>query len=123
MVIGFGTTGISITSVPTIAIAYTVDCYSSVAGDSIVVATVIKNTCGISMSYWLPGMVAKAGITKPATTQFALFIGPCMIGIIFYLFGKMLRRRSRKSVWHEWTSEKSSSWTAETGRVWVSSAF
>ncbi len=45
LVVAYGTTGLAVTSVPTIAIAYAIDCYTPISGDIMVVATVLKNTC------------------------------------------------------------------------------
>jgi hypothetical protein len=49
-VIGYGLTGLSVTTIPTIAIAYAIDCYKPISGEIIVVATIVKNTCGFGMS-------------------------------------------------------------------------
>ncbi|GFF44964.1 uncharacterized MFS-type transporter C1271.10c [Aspergillus udagawae] len=47
IVVGYGFTGLCVTAVPTIAVAYAVDCYRSIAGEIMVVATVIKNSFGV----------------------------------------------------------------------------
>lgn len=49
LVIGYGFSGLCVTAVPTVAVAYTVECYKPVSGEIMVVATVIKNTCGFVM--------------------------------------------------------------------------
>ncbi len=50
-VAGYCFTGLSVTTIPTIAIAYAMDCYKPISGEIMVVATVMKNTCGFGMSY------------------------------------------------------------------------
>lgn len=45
LVVAYGTTSLAVTCIPTIAIAYAVDCYTPIAGDIGVGATVLKNTC------------------------------------------------------------------------------
>ncbi|PIG82246.1 hypothetical protein AARAC_000233 [Aspergillus arachidicola] len=59
LVFGYGLTGLSVTTVPTIAVAYAVDCYKPMSGEIMVVATVVKNTIGFSMSYWVASLGAR----------------------------------------------------------------
>lgn len=62
LIFGYGLTGLCVTTVPTIAIAYAVDCYKPIAREIMVVATVLKNTCGFAMSNWVPPLTARAGL-------------------------------------------------------------
>jgi len=50
---GYGFSGLSVTTVPTICIAYAIGCYKPISGEIMVVATVCKNTIGFSYSYWV----------------------------------------------------------------------
>ncbi|KAI2825947.1 hypothetical protein CBS133816_8016 [Aspergillus niger] len=59
VIVGYGFTGLCVTAVPTIVISYAVDCYEPISGEIMVVATVIKNTCGFVMSYWVMPMAAR----------------------------------------------------------------
>lgn len=88
---------------PTIAIAYAVDCYKPTSGEIIVVATVIKNTCGSVMSYWVMPLAARGGFMVPAMVEFALTIGSMVLGIPIHFFGKRLRRLTRNSSVHRLT--------------------
>lgn len=101
LVFGYGLTGLSVTTVPTIAIAYAVDCYKPIAGEIMVVATVIKNTCGFSMSYWVAPLAAREGLITPAMVEFALTIGPMLLALPLYFFGKRLRAMTRDSSVHQ----------------------
>ncbi|RMZ39114.1 hypothetical protein AFCA_006454 [Aspergillus flavus] len=76
LVFGYGLTGLSVTTVPTIAVAYAVDCYKPMAGEIMVVATVVKNTIGFSMSYWVASLGARRGLVAPVMVEFALTLGP-----------------------------------------------
>ncbi|KAE8382374.1 major facilitator superfamily domain-containing protein [Aspergillus bertholletiae] len=100
LIIGYGFSGLCVTAVPTIAIAYAVDCYKPISGEIMVVATVIKNTCGFAMSYWVTPLAAREGWMVPTMVEFALTIGPMLLGIPIYLFGKSLRRLTRNSSVH-----------------------
>ncbi|BEJ04889.1 hypothetical protein CcaverHIS641_0207060 [Cutaneotrichosporon cavernicola] len=99
--VGYGATGITVTSIPTIAIAYAVDSYTHIAGDIMVVATVIKNTTGFGMSYWVFSMVAEKGIFACAMVQFATCIGPAVLALPMYIYGKRVRRWTRNSSYHK----------------------
>lgn len=100
LIAGYGLTGLSVTTIPTIAIAYAVDCYKPISGEIMVVATVLKNTQGFGMSYWVAPLAAKGGYITPAATQFAFVIGPTLLGIPLYFWGKNLRRMTKNSNLH-----------------------
>ncbi|ORY24554.1 major facilitator superfamily domain-containing protein [Naematelia encephala] len=100
LVIAYGFTGLCVTTVPTVAIAYAVDCYTPISGDIMVVATVLKNTCGFAMSYWVSPLAQRRGMIAPAMVQFALVVGPMLLGIPLYFYGKSLRRLTKNSHWH-----------------------
>ncbi|CAK9783837.1 MFS general substrate transporter [Cutaneotrichosporon oleaginosum] len=99
--VGYGATGITVTSIPTIAVAYAVDSYTAIAGDIMVVATVIKNTTGFGMSYWVFSLVASKGLFTCAMVQFATCIGPAVLALPMYFFGKRIRRWTRNSSYHK----------------------
>ncbi len=100
VIFAYGCTGLSVTSVPTISIAYAIDCYKPISGEIMCVATVLKNTCGFSLSYWVFAQAAKGGMIRPTMIQFALTIGPAALTIPIYFYGKRLRHLTRNSPWH-----------------------
>lgn len=100
LVIGYGFTGLCVTTVPTIAVAYAIDCYKPISGEIMVVATILKNTCGFAMSYWVPSLSEEKGFIVPAMAMFALVVGPVMLTIPLYYYGKSLRRLTKKSPMH-----------------------
>lgn len=101
LTIAYGFTGLAVTTIPTIAIAYAVDCYKPVSGEIMVVATVIKNTVGFSMSYWVPSLSNEKGFVVTAMVEFALTVGPALLTIPIYLYGKSLRRQTKGSWIHK----------------------
>lgn len=103
LVFGYGLTGLSVTTIPTIAIAYAVDCYKPISGEIMVVATVLKNTCGFGMSYWVAPLATREGYISPAMVEFALTIGPVLLAVPLYFFGKRLRVMTRNSSVHQWS--------------------
>jgi hypothetical protein len=105
LVVGYGLTGVCVTSVPTIAIAYAVDCYKPIAGEIMVVATVLKNTCGFGMSYWVPSLTASKGNLAPVMVQLALTAGPILLGLPLWVWGKKIRWWTRNSKVHKFENE------------------
>ncbi|KAE8133529.1 major facilitator superfamily domain-containing protein [Aspergillus pseudotamarii] len=103
LVFGYGLTGLSVTTVPTIAVAYAVDCYKPMSGEIMVVATVIKNTIGFSMSYWFTPLGARKSLIAPAMVEFALTMGPMLLAVPLYFCGRRLRRFTRNSTFHQWS--------------------
>ena len=101
LVVGFGGAGLTVTSIPTIVIAYAIECYKPLAGEVMIVVTVIKNTCGFGMSYWLPILSAKHGLLEPAMVQFSLAMGPLVLGLLIFFFGKRLRAATKNSYVHQ----------------------
>lgn len=100
LVCGFGFSGLAVTSIPTIAIAYAVDCYKPISGEIMVVATVLKNVLGFCFSYWVFSVAARDGFVAVYMTQFAVDMLPVVLTIPLYFFGKSLRRWTRNSDLH-----------------------
>ncbi|KAK3110093.1 hypothetical protein LTR53_015974 [Teratosphaeriaceae sp. CCFEE 6253] len=100
VVCGFGFCGLAVTSMPTIAIAYAVDCYKPISGEIMVVATVMKNVLGFCLSYWVFDVLAQSGWVAVYMTQFAYDMLPVVLTIPLYFFGKKLRRWTRNSDLH-----------------------
>lgn len=101
LVFGYGSVGLAVTTVPTIAIAYAIDCYKPISGEIMVVATVLKNTAGFAMSYWISPLAEREGYITPGMVMFALTIGPTFLAIPIWLWGKNLRRLTKDSSLHQ----------------------
>lgn len=102
-VLGYGLGGLSVTTVPTIAIAYAIDCYKPISGEIMVVATVLKNLIAFSYSYWIFDLAheSESGWITPAMVVFACSIGPALFAIpLYYGWGKRLRRWTKNSDMH-----------------------
>ncbi|KAK6394274.1 hypothetical protein LTR81_026315 [Elasticomyces elasticus] len=88
---GFGFSGLAVTAMPTIAIAYAVDCYKPISGERVVVATVLKNVLGFCLSYWVFQVQAESDWIAVYMTQFAVDMLPVLLTIPLYFLGKNLR--------------------------------
>ena len=100
---GYAFAGLSVTTVPTIAIAYAIDCYKPISGEIMVVATVCKNFIAFSYSYWIFDLAHKDknGWIAPAMVIFACTVGPALFAFpLYYGLGKKIRRWTAKSDVH-----------------------
>ncbi|KAF2485683.1 major facilitator superfamily domain-containing protein [Neohortaea acidophila] len=100
VVCGFGFSGLAVTSIPAISIAYAVDCYKPIAGEIMVVATVMKNVLGFCLSYWIFNLAQREGFLTVYMVQFAVDMLPVVLTIPLYLYGKKLRAWTRNSHIH-----------------------
>ena len=100
LVCGFGFSGLAVTSIPAISIAYAVDCYKPISGEIMTVGTVLKNVLGFCLSYWVFNVAAKDGFIAVYMTQFAVSMFPVVMTIPLYYFGKQLRRLTKNSDLH-----------------------
>lgn len=101
VVIGFGCTGVLVIAVPTIGLTYAVDSYKPAAGEILVVATVVKNTFGFGMTYFVNDMADARGYLAPIMLLAGLGVGiPVAGGVALWFGGKSLRKLTRNSKVH-----------------------
>ena len=96
----FGLTGLAVTSLPTIAIAYATECYNPISGDIMVVVTVIKDVYGFAISYFEPPLVRSYGYLGGACIQGSTVFAFLIMALPLYIWGKRIRRSTRNSSWH-----------------------
>ncbi|PWY83352.1 MFS transporter [Aspergillus heteromorphus CBS 117.55] len=103
LVVGYALCGICGAAIGSISVAYAVDCYKPISGEIMTVVTVIKNTCGFGMSFWLPSLAARTrGYFTPAMVQLALTVGPLVLAGPMYFWGKRFRVWTRNSSVHSY---------------------
>lgn len=100
LVCGYGFSGLAVTSIPTISIAYAIDCYKPISGEIMIIATIFKNVLGFCLSYWVFTVEAKNGWYGVFLTQLAISFAPVVCTIPLYYYGKRLRRWTRDSSFH-----------------------
>ncbi|PQE14259.1 MFS transporter protein [Rutstroemia sp. NJR-2017a BVV2] len=101
IIIGYGFIGIEIVGIPTIVIAYAVDCYKHISGEIMVTATIAKNTYGFGMIFFFNNWTVSSGYIKPIMTSMAQCVGITTVGmLIFMRWGKNFRRMTRDSKLH-----------------------
>ncbi|OOQ85736.1 putative MFS transporter [Penicillium brasilianum] len=93
LVFGYGFSGLCVTAMPTIAVAYAMDYYKPISGETWS-SHLTKNTCGFAMSYWVSPL---AGYVTPTMVKFARTVGSLLLGIPIYFYGKKIQRLTRNS--------------------------
>lgn len=87
VVLGYTFVGVQVIALPTIAVAYAVDCYKPVSGEILVICTAVKNTFAFAMSWWVGELTPMQSVM----VLFACTAGSCFGGIPIYFYGKKLR--------------------------------
>lgn len=101
VIFGFGSAGLMLSSLPTVAITYAIDCYKPVSGEIMVVGTIIKNTVGFAFSYWLPQLGLEKGFQVPVLVWYAFGLFAFLCAIPLYFWGKKLRELTKDSHVHQ----------------------
>lgn len=97
---GYTCAGIQVAALPGIVSTYAVDSYKPVAGPLFVAITVNKNVWGYGFSEFITQWIIKDGYIPPIMTNASLILLWCLFGIVFYFFGKTMRRWTRNSKVH-----------------------
>ncbi|KAL1302714.1 hypothetical protein AAFC00_003071 [Neodothiora populina] len=92
--------GLSVSSLPTIALSYAIDCFKPISGEIMVVATLLKNILGFCLSYWVFDVAAAKGWTVVFGIQTAVVYGPVILSLPLWIYGKKIRRWYRQSGLH-----------------------
>lgn len=96
VIIGYTFVGVQTIALPTIAIAYAVDCYKPISGEILVITTVFKNTFGFGMAWWVPELLPYQAVL----VLFCCNLSACLLGVPIYWFGKKLRTITAGSTIH-----------------------
>lgn len=102
VILGYGFSGLAVSSMPTIAIAYAIDCFKPISGEIMVVATVLKNVLGFCLTYWIFEVAEETplGWVSVFLVQFAVTMTPVVATVPLYFWGKRVRTYYRDSKLH-----------------------
>ncbi|KAK9418415.1 putative Major facilitator superfamily domain-containing protein [Seiridium unicorne] len=101
VVAGYMLIGIQVVGIPAIAIAYAVDCYKALPGEIMIAATIMKNTFGFGMIFYINDWAARDGFLAPILMVMTLTVGFSVLGLaVFMPFGKKFRRMTKDSKLH-----------------------
>ncbi|EXJ83491.1 hypothetical protein A1O1_07114 [Capronia coronata CBS 617.96] len=99
LIIGLGMTSFGIVSGGSTALAYDVDCFKEIAGETVVLVIVIRNTMGFAMNYGITPWLENTG-TQNCFIAVAFLCLFCSFSFLFMtVWGKKLRRASAKKYW------------------------
>ena len=81
------------------ALAYTIDCFKEISGESVILVQVIRNTMGFGFSYGITPWIESQGLVKTfvAVAALSIFCNLTFLALVFW--GKKLRRMSAKKYW------------------------
>ncbi|KIX95713.1 uncharacterized protein Z520_08420 [Fonsecaea multimorphosa CBS 102226] len=99
LIIGLGMTSFGIVSGGSTSLAYDVDCFKEIAGETVVLVIVIRNTMGFGMNYGITPWLENTG-TQNCFIAVAFLCLFCNFSFLFMtVWGKKLRRMSAKKYW------------------------
>ncbi|KAK6206362.1 hypothetical protein LQW54_007816 [Pestalotiopsis sp. IQ-011] len=98
---GYMLVGIQVVAIPSIVIAYAIDSYKTLPGEILLSATIIKNSFGFAMIFFINDWAARDGFLGPILLLMALTVGFTLPGMFLFLFcGKRFRRMTKDSKLH-----------------------
>jgi MFS family permease len=98
-VVGCGMVEFAIVVGASVSLAYGIDCFKEIAGESIILIIVIRNTIGFGFSYGITPWLAADGYTKTFVAVAMLSLGTTLTFLLMVFFGKSLRKMSAKKYW------------------------
>ncbi|KLJ10828.1 hypothetical protein EMPG_13809 [Blastomyces silverae] len=101
VIIGYTAVGIQVAALPAIASTYAVDSYKPVAGSIFVTITVNKNLWGYGLSEVITPWTQRNGFIPAIMLNMCLTTFFCAWGIVFYYYGKRLRKITANSKVHQ----------------------
>ncbi|OAX80208.1 hypothetical protein ACJ72_05464 [Emergomyces africanus] len=101
VIIGYTAIGIQVAALPAIASTYAVDSYKPIAGSIFVTITVNKNLWGYGLSEFITPWTQRSGFIPAIMLNMVLTTFFCAWGIVFYFYGKRLRKITANSKVHQ----------------------
>lgn len=82
-----------------IALAYTVDCFKEIAGESMVAVMIIRNTLGFAFSYAINPWIDNLGLQNCFVSVAVIAFFCTFSFLLMIVFGKKLRKLSARTYW------------------------
>ncbi|RYP46195.1 hypothetical protein DL769_011408 [Monosporascus sp. CRB-8-3] len=105
LIFGFGFVALGIVCAGSIALAYAVDCFKEIAGESMITIIIIRNTIGFAFNYAIDPWINAIGLQNCFVS--AAFISLLCTGsfLLMMIFGKKSRRLSARKYWQYVTED------------------
>lgn len=99
LVIGVAMVEIAVVTGASVSISYDVDCFKEIAGETLILVMVIRNTLGFGFSYGITPWLDSQGLTRTFVAVAILSLVCTLTFLFFIVWGKSLRRFSAKKYW------------------------
>ncbi|KAJ5952234.1 Major facilitator superfamily domain general substrate transporter [Penicillium vulpinum] len=106
LIIGIGVTTFGVVCASAISLAYAVDCFKEMAGESFVSINIIRNTIGFSFSYAITPWIEAVGLRNCfiSVSLISFFCTYTFLGVV--VWGKSWRRMSADRYWQFVATER-----------------
>lgn len=99
LIIGVGLVEMMVVAGGSTAMAYDIDCFKELAGETMILVIVIRNTLGFGMSYGITPWLTSQGYTKTFVAVGMLALVCNYSFLAFAAFGKRMRKFSATKYW------------------------
>ncbi len=101
LVFAMGTTAFANTMGITLSVAYLIDTYRDISGDSLTTCIIIRNTMSFAIGYGITPWVEDLGYQDCFISAAFVGLAICSVFLIMVRWGKMLREKKRVQYWRE----------------------
>ncbi|EXJ86337.1 hypothetical protein A1O3_03288 [Capronia epimyces CBS 606.96] len=99
LIVGVGMVEFAVVAGGSTALAYDIDSFKEIAGESLILVIIVRNTLGFGFSYGITPWLNSQGLTDTFVAVGMLSFGCTMTFLFFIVFGKAIRRWSAKMYW------------------------
>ncbi len=83
----------------TTSLAYNVDCFKDISGETLILVIIIRNTMGYGMAYGITPWLDASGLQHTFIGTAFLYLGCTFSFLIMMIWGRRLRKMSAKRYW------------------------
>lgn len=83
----------------TTALAYNVDCFKDIAGETLILVMIIRNTMGYGMAYGITPWLAASGLQNTFIGTAFLYLGCTFTFLLMTVWGRSLRKMCANRYW------------------------
>ena len=99
LIIGFGLVALGIVCAGSISLAYAVDCFKEISGESVITIIVIRNTIGFAFNYAIDPWISSMGLQNCFVSVAVIALVCTWSFLLMVLFGKRLRKMTARKYW------------------------
>jgi MFS family permease len=99
LMVGMVMVSFAIVSGSAAAIAYDVDCFKEIAGESLILVMVIRNTMGFGMGYGITPWLQATGVQHTFIAVAFVFLACTFSFLLMVRFGKVFRKAAARKYW------------------------